>query len=412
MMTTEGKLTLSKHCRMMTICGIKMIGNIATGGFIGLDQEGEDFIRYLYNNKELDVEGLTQNTMMLLQALHDSGCFSHTDPEVRVGSAYLHVTSHCNLQCPGCYSIEADRNTKTDMTLNQVKSIIDRLATIGVQKLVISSGEPFLRSDLLHIIRYAKEEAGMTGVACITNGLAPMESYRKAGKYLDRLAFSLDSHNEASAVIRPAHIVAPMLDKIRELKKVGVPVSIIFTLHKVNFDHMGEMEALAYSMGVPFNFSVLSVAKVDKHTAHLVLEDTHFDHMRDEITAGKGDVLSDIEALGNELICKPLCGAGRKTISISSDGGVYPCHMFNGYHEFYIGNALTDDIDILLRGIGNTFGHMTVDDIEGCAECNVSYLCGGGCRFRGYAATGATNCCDTMCRVAYANVEHGITRLM
>lgn len=412
MMISEGKPLLSKHCRMMTICGIRMIGNIATGAFIGLDQEGEKFIQNLHDNKEINPDTLTKNTMMLMQALHDSGCFNHDDPEMRICNAYLHVTSHCNLQCPGCYSIEADRNTKIDMTLEQVKLVIKKIASIGVQKLVVSGGEPFLRNDLLHIVRYAKEEAGMIGVTCITNGLAPIESYREVGNYLDRLAFSLDSHNAATASIRPPHVFETVLNKIRELKKVGVPVAIIFTLHKINYDKIDAMESFAHNLGVPFNFSALSVANIDEHTAHLVLDDTQFNHMYDKIKSGEGGVLSDIEALGNALSCKLLCSAGRNMVSISSDGSLYPCHMFNGYRDFYIGNALTDDIAMLLRNNSNIFWHMTVDDVEVCAECNVKYLCGGGCRFRGYATTNSVNSCDVMCSIAYANVERGIMRLI
>ena len=72
-------------------------------------------------------------------------------------SAYLHVTHHCNLNCIGCYSAVDARNARRDLTLDELRGIIDALADAGCRHLVISGGEPFLRDDLPAIVAYARE---------------------------------------------------------------------------------------------------------------------------------------------------------------------------------------------------------------------------------------------------------------
>ena len=47
-------------------------------------------------------------------------------------SAYLHVTHHCNLNCIGCYSAVDARNARCDLTLDELRGIIDALADAGL----------------------------------------------------------------------------------------------------------------------------------------------------------------------------------------------------------------------------------------------------------------------------------------
>ena len=49
------------------------------------------------------------------------------------------------------------RNARRDLTLDELRGIIDALADAGCQHLVISGGEPFLRDDLAAIVAYVRE---------------------------------------------------------------------------------------------------------------------------------------------------------------------------------------------------------------------------------------------------------------
>lgn len=91
------------------------------------------------------------------------------DSPVPLQSAYLHVTHHCNLNCIGCYSAVDARNARRDLTLDELRGIIDALADAGCRHVVISGGEPFLRDDLAAIVAYVRER-GIDSVDVLTNG--------------------------------------------------------------------------------------------------------------------------------------------------------------------------------------------------------------------------------------------------
>ncbi|MCL2400109.1 MAG: radical SAM protein [Defluviitaleaceae bacterium] len=406
--TTSGTPKLSSNCRTMNVCGINILGNPESGAFIGLDNEGETLINALANNAELVPERLTQNQTMLLQALAESGCFEGQQISKKLCGTYLHVTSRCNLNCAGCYSEERNRNAKSDMTLKEMTHVLNNLAAAGVSRLTISGGEPFMRDDIIEIIKHAKQ-TGMEIVACISNGIAPLKTYLEAGKYLDRLAFSLDSHDKASAIIRPANVFNVVIEKIKALKKAGINTAIVFTLHKRNYHTMSEMVALAAELDVPFNFSLFSVLEYGATKSDLVFRESDLEEI---MLSSSGQKNSNVETFDSSIQCKWLCGAGRTTVSISSNGGVYPCHMFNGNDDFLMGNALDHEISSLLKSDKNTFGHMTVDDLRGCEGCNVKYLCGGGCRFRGYAVAGDAKGHDITCTMHYARVVESIAGMI
>ena len=91
------------------------------------------------------------------------------------------ITSRCNLACRHCLSAElrGDRddglNSDTtspdalrDLTYEECISFVDQVADFGVFQLNLGGGEPFLRDDLLDVLRYAHSRGIVTCVS--TNG--------------------------------------------------------------------------------------------------------------------------------------------------------------------------------------------------------------------------------------------------
>jgi len=411
----NGTLQLKESCTITSVCGIKIIGNPDNGAIIGLDPEGEAFIQDIKNSSNINLNKLSQNQSMLLQALHEGDFLSGQDDVVvkkGITSAYLHVTSRCNLTCSGCYSYENKRNHKPDLATEEIKSIIDNLADSGLRTLTISGGEPFLRNDMIEILRYAKEERNIERIGCITNGTLDINQYIEASKYLTRLSISLDSSKKETACVRPKEVFDTVVEKIIELKKHGVEVAIIFTLHKNNMSNALEMTALATELGVPFSFSPLTVIEFDREKIDAAFDDDSYDTLFNSLESELEGLPINDTALCDELSCSLACGAGKTGVSISSDGGIYPCHMFNGMEDFKIGNALTDCIYNVVNSESNELLTITVDDVEQCKDCDVRYLCGGGCRFRGYALYGSVKKYDRFCSSYHKNIIKTINNML
>jgi radical SAM protein with 4Fe4S-binding SPASM domain len=107
------------------------------------------------------------------------------------------ITSKCNLSCIHCRSesFYGDSHLAPDLSLEHVRSRLDRLCRQGVRRIHFLGGEPFVRRDLASIVEYA----GSLGILCSvnTNGtLITREVARaivSAGTYL--LTFSLDGYD-------------------------------------------------------------------------------------------------------------------------------------------------------------------------------------------------------------------------
>jgi MoaA/NifB/PqqE/SkfB family radical SAM enzyme len=85
-------------------------------------------------------------------------------------NSQIELTLRCNARCVFCSIWEKDfqKELEKDLTLEEIKHIIDGLDKLGVNLISFTGGEPTLRKDLDEIINYASDKGIMTGIA--TNG--------------------------------------------------------------------------------------------------------------------------------------------------------------------------------------------------------------------------------------------------
>ena len=62
----------------------------------------------------------------------------------------------CNLTCKHCYSISADKDFPGELSTEEVFAVMDDLRAARVPVLILSGGEPLLRSDIFEIAARAK----------------------------------------------------------------------------------------------------------------------------------------------------------------------------------------------------------------------------------------------------------------
>ncbi len=106
------------------------------------------------------------------------------------------VTSRCNLRCSYCMSEAHQESTDAHSQLSkqEIVTIIKVLATLGVTKVRFTGGEPLLRMDIVELVREAKKIAGIKTVNLTTNGLL-LDSFLPAlvDAGLDAINFSIDT---------------------------------------------------------------------------------------------------------------------------------------------------------------------------------------------------------------------------
>lgn len=83
------------------------------------------------------------------------------------------VTDRCNLRCFYCMPEEGIRYLpkKDLLTFEEINRLISALASMGITKVRLTGGEPFVRSDLMQLIRSIVEIPGIQDLHMTTNGI-------------------------------------------------------------------------------------------------------------------------------------------------------------------------------------------------------------------------------------------------
>lgn len=404
---------------------IPVVGNTATGAIVGLTNEGATLCDAMKAGSVASNE-VPPSCATLVAYLYGHGFLTETAESdgnygcdgkslsVRsVASAYVHITYRCNLSCVGCYSWTPARNNAIDPTLEQFERATDVLAGLGVRQIILSGGEPFLRSDLPALVRYAKE-AGIAHITILTNGLVCADEQLQAlANIADTISVSFDGTSLLSeALVRGSQRFDQLIDTIRRIKHRGIHAHMLPTVHARNIDDIPLYLELARRLDVTVGFSMLSGSRD-------ALGDLYFDHaalqhlaevvgMYHAALGDEGVFVSHGSANGMRACV--ACGAGSINVSIAANGAVYPCHMLH-VSELRLGNAFVDDASQLAARI-RTFSLPSVDEMDDCSKCAQRYLCGGGCRGRSFIEHGRLDARDPYCAYYQRAVAQTVDRFV
>ena len=210
-------------------CGIPIIGNLDTGFLVGLTPEGAALCDDLEQEATTEQEASTRDeTLMKCLLSHDFFC--DKDQSERKAAdhsplklAYLHVTQRCNLDCVGCYSLDATRNKSVDASTEKMLHAIDELGDVGCETLIVSGGEPFLRQDLPELMKHAKDQ-GILTITVITNGTCvTSDTLSQLAPYVDTIAVSIDGYSpEAPAYIRGSQRFTTIMNAVKLIQAAGI----------------------------------------------------------------------------------------------------------------------------------------------------------------------------------------------
>lgn len=85
----------------------------------------------------------------------------------------LAVTDRCNLRCFYCMPEEGIKYLpkKELLTFEEIERLVSLLASMGISKIRLTGGEPFVRNDLMSLIRRITKIEGIQDVHITTNGI-------------------------------------------------------------------------------------------------------------------------------------------------------------------------------------------------------------------------------------------------
>ena len=129
-----------------------------------------------------------------------------------------YVTTRCNLNCAYCEDFGARRNGQAvpALPLDDALQVL-RVIRSGVDRLILTGGEPLLYSDIVPLVTRARRELGFRHLTLLTNGLL-LPEHEALLSVIDRLVISLDSvdpEHWSGIVNAPLATTQTILDNVR-----------------------------------------------------------------------------------------------------------------------------------------------------------------------------------------------------
>jgi MoaA/NifB/PqqE/SkfB family radical SAM enzyme len=289
-------------------------------------------------------------------------------------NACLEITKQCPLRCRHCYNESGIARTQ-EMCLSEIKVVLDKLSNLGVQKLMITGGEPTSRPDFIDIVEYASSR--FVGVSIASNGyLITRELARALSRYKNKIVvqISIDGTEEHHNKIRCIHdSYEKALAAIKYMSEFNIPVIAANTLNAENFADMEEVAATVHKAGALQLTFGLTASQGRARKTHLsqridaeqfvnralALKHKYMNHGL--FVSIDDDTMSKIASTHSSY-----CGAGVSQITIRENGDVSPCVCF-----FYVyGNILRDDIaSIFDPKKVSRFSSLPSPSLEYCGDC-------------------------------------------
>ncbi|MEW6502163.1 MAG: radical SAM protein, partial [Thermodesulfobacteriota bacterium] len=164
-------------------------------------------------------------------------------------NVFFHILTACNLACRHCYINPAQHGTAT-LPLATVKEWLRLFHDPAKESnLILLGGEPTLHPDLAAIIKFARQ-LGYQSVTVDTNGFLHHDLLNRISPDEAVISFSLDGPTPAvNDPLRGKGVFATCTANLKKAAARGFDVSVIYTVSRLNIDHLHEMPALLAEFG-------------------------------------------------------------------------------------------------------------------------------------------------------------------
>lgn len=296
----------------------------------------------------------------------------------------IYITNACNLKCKHCFMLSGNK-LENELTLGDWMKVLTSFKENGGEFVTFSGGEPLMFKNFPQIISHA-HDLGLKSTV-LSNGLLWSDKLiHELAPFIDEIQFSLDGvDEETNSMVRGSGHFEKVVDTIVKFANAGVKTSVATTF---TYDNLNENTQTRYKNLVDLIKEKTSGKDVFFKLSKKLLpgRDVHFTAEENEKYSA---IIKDIEKHVDENadyenflaghtanLVAINCGLGG--ISVSSDGNVYFCNRINEMESF--GNVTEKPMSFFM-GKGKEIHLATsVDNVIPCKDCELRYICDGGCR--------------------------------
>lgn len=372
-----------------------------------LDENEYKFFCYLLNDnikrsmlKLRDINAVEESNVLdiannVLYKIENAQFYINTKVQKEIGinkitkSIHINVTNDCNLRCKHCY-MSAGFGEKKELCKEKLLLFIEEITTLnGATDIIISGGEPLLYKDLFDIIITCKQLGHK--VTLFTNGLLINESNIEfISNNVDEVQVSMEGIScKFYEKIRGQGNYEHLINTLMLLKIKNVPITLAITVLDDVLDDVKE-NIISFLKKINFRYINVRINDQIELKGNMLLYDNRQIIDEKEKKLSVIGIMKELVENGYSVINEKErnihfsnCGIGT-SININYDGKIYPCSEFGC--DFY-------DLDTSPKYIIDRFNAIneksSVEFMDFCTECEVKFICNGGCRIKNLLKNGS-----------------------
>lgn len=276
---------------------------------------------------------------------------------------WLQVNNACNLSCSHCL-VSSGPGGLGGLPPEELRRLVDRATELGLERLFVTGGEPFLRRDLFDLLRHATDAHGLEAIV-LTNATVWSDRIRRGLAALDRgqvrFQVSIDGAGpETNDAVRGPGTFDKALAGAAELAGMGFEVSLTTVTTEQNLDELAAIPRLVREVGARSQHLMWSHRR-----GRAAVADNGFFPARTRLLAAvlevveaarsEGTALDNFEAVQRRVNGMPgvkydLGNAGWDSLCVYADGRVFPSAALAGEPVLVCGQAMEQDLGEILEG--------------------------------------------------------------
>lgn len=298
----------------------------------------------------------------------------------KLKSLNLYLTNKCNLRCKHCYMFSGSP-LENELQLEEISSLLRNFKNYGGYNLILSGGEITERMDLREIISVSNDLHLTTTL--LTNGTEWSDDLIDyVSDKVAEVQVSIDGYDEDSnSKIRGAGQFQRALNTVKHFydKKVRVAIAItpMYPIDKAKYIKFSKQLMERFSrdnFNIKFSYELMegrdnSLTNIDnsiyRKTIESIVESIY-----------PGNKLEKFVLNHKNKTLFSNCGYGALTVT--ADGGIYFCNRVSELKCY--GNIRDMTFTEVARVAEKIVALSDVDNLLPCKDCNLKYICGGGCR--------------------------------
>lgn len=303
--------------------------------------ENRKQIGQLRKKQTIETEKTVQERLPFLQNDAEDSYMDVIEKDKIPFVVMFELTYNCNEKCVHCFNPGASRNDiekstrnkREEIDINHYEKLLNDLKDLGVVKIILTGGDPFVKRDIWKLIELIYERDFALDI--YTNGLALLGRVEKLAKFYPRsvgLSVYSADENVHDTITRIRGSLRKTLMVAQDFVGFGIPIYFKCPIMTHNATSYYTVTEIAKEFGAIPQIDITLTDSVDGDTA--ISEQLQVDGELLEIILRDSNIPlyvgKEAPNYGSQERdrTQAFCGAGTALMNITPEGDVTPCNSF------------------------------------------------------------------------------------